>query len=81
MSHTVVSFVFNGQAEGNLPPATQERFRQAAAQLGYRPNPVARGLCHRRTAVIGLIADEIASSVAAQASPPIAGPPERHGAS
>lgn len=62
VSHTAVSFVFNGRAEGNLSPATQERIRLAAAQLGYRPDPVARGLRRRRTAVIGLVTDEIASS-------------------
>lgn len=62
VSHTAVSFVFNGRAEGNLSPATQERIRQAAAQLGYRPDPLARGLRRRRTAVIGLVTDEIASS-------------------
>ncbi|WP_329032055.1 LacI family DNA-binding transcriptional regulator [Streptomyces sp. NBC_01725] len=62
VSHTAVSFVFNGRAEGNLSPATQERIRQAAAQLDYRPNPVARGLRSRRTAVIGLVTDEIAST-------------------
>lgn len=62
VSHTAVSFVFNGRAQGNLSPATQERIRQAAAQLGYRPDPVARGLRRSRTAVIGLVTDEIASS-------------------
>ncbi|MCZ9351697.1 LacI family DNA-binding transcriptional regulator [Streptomyces mutabilis] len=62
VSHTAVSFVFNGRAEGNLSLATQERIRQAAAQLGYRPDPVARGLRSRRTAVIGLVTDEIAST-------------------
>ncbi|MEU6256928.1 LacI family DNA-binding transcriptional regulator [Streptomyces sp. NPDC047043] len=62
VSHTAVSFVFNGRAEGNLSPATQERIRQAAVRLGYRPDPVARGLRRRRTAVIGLVTDEIASS-------------------
>lgn len=62
MSHTAVSFVFNGRAEGNLSPATQERIRQAATRLGYRPDPVARGLRRRRTAVIGLVTDEIATS-------------------
>ncbi|MEU6147955.1 LacI family DNA-binding transcriptional regulator [Streptomyces sp. NPDC047081] len=62
VSHTAVSFVFNGRADGNLSPATQERIRQAAARLGYRPDPVARGLRSRRTAVIGLVTDEIASS-------------------
>ncbi|GGW83748.1 transcriptional regulator [Streptomyces caelestis] len=62
VSHTAVSFVFNGRAEGNLSPATQERIRQAAVQLGYRPDPVARSLRRSRTAVIGLVTDEIASS-------------------
>ncbi|MEV0318265.1 LacI family DNA-binding transcriptional regulator [Streptomyces sp. NPDC050658] len=62
VSHTAVSFVFNGRAEGNLSPATQERIRKAAEQLGYRPNAVARGLRRRRTAVIGLVTDHIASS-------------------
>ncbi|MCG7208326.1 LacI family DNA-binding transcriptional regulator [Streptomyces arenae] len=62
VSHTAVSFVFNGRAEGNLSPATQERIRAAAVELGYRPDPVARGLRRRRTAVIGLVTDEIASS-------------------
>ncbi|MET7274681.1 LacI family DNA-binding transcriptional regulator [Streptomyces flaveolus] len=62
VSHTAVSFVFNGRAEGNLSPATQERIRQAAAQLGYRPDPLARGLRRRRTAVIGMVTDGIASS-------------------
>src|SRR3954464_9051061 len=33
VSHTAVSFVFNGRADGNLSPATQERIRQAATQL------------------------------------------------
>lgn len=62
VSHTAVSFVFNGRAEGNLSPATQERIRAAAAELGYRPDAVARGLRRRRTAVIGLVTDHIASS-------------------
>ncbi|MFJ9247272.1 LacI family DNA-binding transcriptional regulator [Streptomyces sp. NPDC101776] len=62
VSHTAVSFVFNGRAEGNLSSATQERIREAATRLGYRPDPVARGLRRRRTAVIGLVTDEIASS-------------------
>ncbi|WP_328747080.1 LacI family DNA-binding transcriptional regulator [Streptomyces sp. NBC_00285] len=62
VSHTAVSFVFNGRAQGNLSAETQEKIRKAAAQLGYRPNAVARGLRTRRTAVIGLVTDEIATS-------------------
>lgn len=62
VSHTAVSFVFNGRAQGNLSADTQEKIRKAAAQLGYRPNAVARGLRRSRTAVIGLVTDEIAVS-------------------
>jgi LacI family transcriptional regulator len=62
VSHTAVSFVFNGRAEGNLSAATQRRIRRAAAQLNYRPNPVARGLRRRRTSVIGLVTDQIATT-------------------
>ncbi|MEV5609587.1 LacI family DNA-binding transcriptional regulator [Streptomyces sp. NPDC052225] len=62
VSHTAVSFVFNGRAEGNLSAATQEKIRKAAEQLGYRPNAVARGLRRSRTAVIGLVTDHIAST-------------------
>ncbi|MDA3626112.1 LacI family DNA-binding transcriptional regulator [Saccharopolyspora sp. WRP15-2] len=62
VSHTAVSFMFNGRAEGNLSAATQERIRSAAAELGYRPDAVARGLRRRRTAMLGLVTDRIASS-------------------
>ncbi|ULR50439.1 LacI family DNA-binding transcriptional regulator [Streptomyces deccanensis] len=62
VSHTAVSFVFNGRAQGNLSAETQEKIRKAARQLGYRPHSVARGLRRRRTAVIGLVTDEIATS-------------------
>lgn len=62
VSHTAVSFVFNGRAQGNLSAETQEKIRKAAEQLDYRPNAVARGLRRRRTAVIGLVTDEIATS-------------------
>ncbi|NBE55650.1 LacI family DNA-binding transcriptional regulator [Streptomyces boluensis] len=62
VSHTAVSFVFNGRAEGNLSADTQERIKEAAARLGYRPNAVARGLRRSRTAVLGMVTDHIATS-------------------
>ncbi|WP_062212156.1 LacI family DNA-binding transcriptional regulator [Streptomyces sp. NBRC 109706] len=62
VSHTAVSFVFNGRADGNLSAETQRRIRDAAERLNYRPNPVARGLRSRRTAVIGMVTDHIAST-------------------
>ncbi|MDQ4036109.1 MAG: LacI family transcriptional regulator [Chloroflexota bacterium] len=53
MSKTSVSFAFN--QPGNLKPATRERILAAAADLGYRPSPIARRLANRRTDQLGLV--------------------------
>ncbi|MGH1555951.1 hypothetical protein ACRAWF_41380 [Streptomyces sp. L7] len=69
LSRTAVSFVFSGRAEnGNLSLAAQERIKQAATTAGLparqagwpAPRPAPR--CRRAGLVIGLVADEIASS-------------------
>ncbi|MEU4999926.1 LacI family DNA-binding transcriptional regulator [Streptomyces sp. NPDC021622] len=62
VSRAAVSFVFSGRAAGNLSAKTQARIRKAADQLGYRPDEVARSLRKQRSAVIGLLSDEIATS-------------------
>lgn len=62
VSQTAVSFVMNGQAEGNVSAATRERILRAAADLGYEPNEVARSLRSSRTRTLGLVTDAIASS-------------------
>ncbi|MER7939779.1 LacI family DNA-binding transcriptional regulator [Streptomyces sp. NPDC094458] len=62
VSRAAVSFVFSGRAAGNLAASTQQRIRSAAEQLGYRPDEVARSLRRQRSAVIGLLSDEIATS-------------------
>lgn len=62
VSRTAVSFVLNGRAEGNIAPATAERVRAAAEELGYTPDRVAQSLRLQRTHVVGLVTDEIASS-------------------
>ncbi|MFF1359952.1 LacI family DNA-binding transcriptional regulator [Streptomyces sp. NPDC058297] len=62
VSRAAVSFVFSGRAAGNLSAATQERIKKAADELGYRPDEVARSLRRKRSAVIGLLSDEIATS-------------------
>ena len=36
-SRSAVSMVFNGRADGNVAKGTQERIREAAAQLHYSP--------------------------------------------
>jgi DNA-binding LacI/PurR family transcriptional regulator len=53
VSKTSVSFAFN--QPDNLRPATRDRILAAAAELGYRPSPIARRLAHRRTDQIGLV--------------------------
>lgn len=42
-------------------PETRNRVERAAARLGYRPNPIARGLSTGRTGNLGLIVPDIAN--------------------
>ena len=53
VSKTAVSFAFN--QPDHLNAATRERILAAAAELGYRPSPIARRLARRRTDQIGLV--------------------------
>jgi len=55
-----VSRILNG-VEGSvrIPEETRERVFQAVRDLGYRPNPLARGLRGARTAMIGLVVREV----------------------
>ena len=59
-STAVVSYVFNNGPR-NVSAATRERVLQAAAELGYQPNALARALSFGRTASIGLIVPDIAN--------------------
>ena len=47
---------------------TEERILAAAAELGYRPNTIARSLVQRATATIGLVASDATDVAIAQAS-------------
>ena len=53
VSIKTVSRVMN--REPNVRSDTRERVRDAAAALGYEPNPAARGLASRRTFSLGLL--------------------------
>ena len=53
VSKTAVSFAFN--QPDHLNETTRERILAAAAELGYRPSPIARRLAARRTDQIGLV--------------------------
>jgi LacI family transcriptional regulator len=60
VSTATVSYVVN---DGPRPvaPATRERVLAAIAQLGYRPNAVARSLVRQRTHALGLIVPDNAN--------------------
>ncbi|MQA01613.1 MAG: substrate-binding domain-containing protein [Streptosporangiales bacterium] len=53
-SEAVVSYVLNDGPRG-VAPATRERVLAAIAELGYRPNAVARSLRMQRTMTFGLV--------------------------
>ncbi|HEX2771138.1 MAG TPA: LacI family DNA-binding transcriptional regulator [Micromonosporaceae bacterium] len=62
VSITTVSHVLNGHPRARVAPATAERVRRAAAEAGYVPNPLARGLRTRRSHTIGFLGDVIATT-------------------
>lgn len=59
-SNAVVSYVFNNGPRAVLPE-TRERVLQAAKELDYKPNALARALSAGRTRSIGLIVPDIAN--------------------
>lgn len=44
-----------------MKPETREKVLRSSAELGYRPNDLARALRHHRTAVIGLVVPDISN--------------------
>lgn len=61
VSVTTVSRVLNGRAEA-IPPETQRRVIDSAAELGYRPNSLAIALRRGVTETIGLVVPDISDS-------------------
>jgi len=76
---STVSRVVNG-SPGRVPVGqeTQERILRAVKELGYRPNPLARGLRGASTALLGLIVREVADPFFASAIEIIAREARRH---
>lgn len=62
VSAATVSLVLNDRATTRIPESTQDRVRRVAADIGYAPNTLARGLRTRRTHTIGFISDRIATT-------------------
>jgi LacI family transcriptional regulator len=62
VSRTTASAVLSGRhAELRIAGPTQQRVREAAAELGYRPNLAARSLRMRTSRIVGLVSDSIAA--------------------
>ena len=66
LSSATVSLVINrSPAAKSIPASTQERIREAARELNYRPNLMARSLRQKRSFTIGVIVPEISEGYAA----------------
>lgn len=61
VSQSAVSLVFGGKASGRVSPQTQEAILRAAAELGYRPNQVARTLRSGRSHLIVLAVPDVSN--------------------
>src|SRR5579859_7043557 len=66
VSTATVSRVLNNKMHMPLPLTTIERIKKAAAELGYRPNVVARALATGKTDTIGLYSTEMTDTHFAQ---------------
>lgn len=55
VSRAAVSFVLNGRMDIRIPDATRKRVLEAANQLGYTRNAVARALATGRTERVGIV--------------------------
>lgn len=62
VSQTTVSFVINKGKGANIPQETQDKIWSAIAELGYRPNAMARSLRSSQSHLIGFVSDEVATS-------------------
>jgi LacI family transcriptional regulator len=58
-----VSRALDPRREGRISAPTAERIRSAARRLGYVPDPIARTLRGRRSAVIGVVVPDLANPV------------------
>jgi LacI family transcriptional regulator len=62
VSVTTVSHVLNDTPHTRTSDETKARVRAAAAQLGYQPNRLARGLRTQASGMVGLLTEEIATT-------------------
>ena len=60
VSVSTVSHALSGK--GKMSGATRERIRETAARLGYAPDRIASALRSRRSGIVGLVSDQIATT-------------------
>ena len=64
VSRTTASYILNGlSGQAGISPDTENRVRDVATALGYRPNRNARSLRTATTTTIGVITDYVASGM------------------
>lgn len=61
VSTALVSYVLNNKKEGRISKEASEKIKQAAMELNYVPNQIARSLKVQKTNTIGLIVADIAN--------------------
>ncbi|TLM88318.1 substrate-binding domain-containing protein [Pseudarthrobacter sp. NamE5] len=62
VSVTTVSHVLNDAAYARVSPETRSKVRTAAEELGYGPNRLAQALRSRRSGILGLVSEDIATT-------------------
>ncbi|VXB87738.1 hypothetical protein ARTHRO9AX_20144 [Arthrobacter sp. 9AX] len=62
MSVTTVSHVLNDVSCARVSAETRNKVRSAATQLGYGPNRLVQALRSRRTGMLGLVSEDIATT-------------------
>jgi LacI family transcriptional regulator len=61
VSQATASLVLSGNTRARVADATRARVRQAAEDLGYRPNLIARGLVRRRSYAVGVVVPDLSN--------------------
>ncbi|HEX5725120.1 MAG TPA: LacI family DNA-binding transcriptional regulator [Longimicrobiaceae bacterium] len=61
VSQATVSLVLGGNPRARVAQATRERVMQAAEELGYRPNILARGLVRGRSFAVGVVVPDLSN--------------------
>lgn len=80
VSQSTVSRILNGTSGPvRIAPGTRERVLAVVSQLGYTPNPLARGLRGARTAMIGLIVREVSDPFFSTVIGAVGAEARRHG--